>query len=455
MKNLRAILVLICLITGSFIFGQKPGSEDTVFIIARKTSVQNRDMVVSKVFEKGQKIIYQTTDGKKYKKGKIISITDSGLIINKKFVYFDELKKIKIDNNFKKAMKITGYALTGVGAVGGVIMTVVTENPVYAIVGVGAAAGGLAMGLSFYKNYSLQRYSSSVLLRKDIPAYLDKIRYYGSPEKEDRKYRPSPFNPQTVLQKNKEEKKPKQDTIVAEKKEVKTGKDFTANYQTTKTGDDELKSAPIPLKIRLIKNRIKVWYPNLYVTDISLSYERRINEHHAFEVGGGYIYNFESPFKSLLKEFAIINDGTNHSVSYNQGLVIRGSYIFYFTSKNFFISPMLLYKYTEQLAEDINEAKDFPAIFNRYHKLQSEVAHTIGLSALIGRQWTIGNLFSIDAFIGPGIKFKSSEVTIHNDDNFHSQQQYYPVNKSFKQFYPDLQFGFKLGFCFYDITKKK
>jgi hypothetical protein len=313
-------------------------------------------------------------------------------------------------------MKITGYALTGVGAVGGVIMTVVTENPVYAIVGIGVAAGGLAMGLSFYKNYSLQRYSSTVLLRKDIPAYLDKIRYYGSPEKEGSKYRPSPFNQHPGFTKNKEEKKPKQDTVISENKKINTDKkeDFTANYDT-KVKDEVITSSLLPLKEKLIKNRIKVWYPNLYATDISLSYERRINKHHAFEVGAGYIYNFESPFKKLFKEFAFINDGTNHSISFNEGIVIRGSYIYYFTDKNFFISPMLLYKYMDQSREYIKVGRNFPFTIGNDSKQQTEKAHVIGLSAIIGKQWTVGNLFSIDAFLGPGIKFRYSDVTIFSD----------------------------------------
>lgn len=453
MKNLRIILALLCVLTGSFVFGQKAGSEDTVFIIARKTSVQNRDIVVSKVFEKGQKISYLSFDSKKYKKGKIISITDSGLLINKKFVYFNELKKIKIDNNFRKAMKITGFVLTGVGAAGGVIMTVVTENPVYAIAGVGVAAGGLAMGLSFYKNYSVQRFHSSVLLRKDIPAYLDKIRYFEPPRRDDSKYRNSPFNPKPVITKNKEEQK--KDTVIIVKKDGKPGKDFTANFKTAKNPEDEIRSTPIPLKEKLIKNRIKVWYPNLYATDISISYERRINKHHSFEVGAGYIYNFQSPFKKLFKEFAFINDGPNHSISYNEGFVIRGSYLYYFTDKNFFVSPMLIYKYTEQSAEEIKVGRNFPIIFDNNKSLQSEQAHTVGLSALIGRQWTVGHLFSIDVFIGPGVKFKSSEITVFRDNNYYIVQPNYPIYKSLNQFYPDLQFGFKLGFCFYDVEKKK
>lgn len=458
MKNLRNILIVIGLLLSSLAFGQKSSSEDTVFIIAKRSSVQNRDVVTSKVFEKGQKIIYITKDSKKYKKGKINSISDSGMIINKQFIAFTDIKKIKIDNNFKKAMKITGFALTAVGAAGGVAMTVITENPVYAIVGVGVAAGGLAMGLSFYRNYSVNNYQYKALPKKDIPGYLEHIRNdYSTDKKYERFLNARVAADTTRISQNEVQPDVKsKDTAIIQKKENNTGKkDFTANYQDNKNNEDQITSAPIPLKEKMIKNRIKVWYPNLYVTDISLSYERRINKHHAFEVGFGYIYNFDSPFKKLLKEFAIINDGPNHSISYNEGIVVRASYIYYFTDNNFYVSPMVLYKYTEMGPGRVKVGGSFPFRFGGQYNKQSEKAHTVGLSALIGKQWTVGKLFSIDAFIGPGIKFKSSDVTILNEDYYYIWEGPNPIYKTFNQFYPDLQFGFKLGFCFYDIGIKK
>lgn len=456
MKKIRSILIVFGLLVFSLTFGQKNSSEDTVFIIAKRSSVHNRDVVTSKVFEKGQKIIYSEIGSKKYRKGKITAISDSGMTINKQYIAYSDLKKIKIDNNFRKAMKITGFALTGVGAAGGVIMTIITENPVYAIVGVGVAGGGLAMGLSFYRNYSVNSFKYKAIHKKDIPQFLEQVKKDFSSDKKYERFLAASVVPETnqITATDTTSRIKKADSVI-NKPKVSEKKDFTANYLDNKSAEDKIISAPIPLKEKIINNRIKVWYPNLYATDISLSYERRLDKHHAFEVGLGYIYNFDSPFKRIFENYAMFNDGTNHSLSYNEGIVVRGSYIYYFTENNFYVSPMLLYKYTEMGADNVKIGGGFFNRFGSHTNRQSESAQVVGLSALIGKQWTVGNLFSIDAFIGPGIKYKHADVIIFNENNYYIWEGPYLIYNTFNKFYPDLQFGFKLGFCFFDVEKKK
>jgi hypothetical protein len=202
------------------------------------------------------------------------------------------------------------------------------------------------------------------------------------------------------------------------------------------------------------QNKIKIWFPNIFINEFFASYEMRINFHSSFEVGAGYIYDYGNYINTKIHTYNFINgDDFNHSTFGRKGFVTRGSYMHY-GYKDLYIGALAYYKYTQNGNQMVKT--ETTTRYANYWINQSEKSHIFGVDLLMGKQFTILGRASIDVFIAPGIKIRHGNIIIdgkyRQNTDYHDSMYYlegnYPIYKTITKVYPDLQFGIKLGFAF-------
>jgi hypothetical protein len=199
------------------------------------------------------------------------------------------------------------------------------------------------------------------------------------------------------------------------------------------------------------QNKIKIWFPYMFINEIFVSYEIRIDFKNSFEVGAGYVYDCPNSINENIPTNFFMVDEFNHNTNGRSGFVTRGSYMRY-GYKDMYIGAMASYKYTSNGNQVVETKVDkgYSTYIN-----QSEKSNIFGFNLLLGKQFMLFHRASIDLFIAPGVKIRNGNLIIYEKYNQgdygkgkHIFPGNYPVNENLTKVYPDLQFGIKLGFAF-------
>lgn len=390
------------------------------------------------VFKQNDLVNYRLDNGKN-RIGRIKQISLSSIKIGKRNVQYSEIDIIQRLYIYKVVLKALSPVIVMASMAVG--MNVPVNQTTTLVICSSLAAGGVAWAVWPINKYSIKKMKNKVLLRNEIPEFVKAsendttIKLFRKAEREIQK---------DLYVKDIELKKERK----LQKKYEKSIKNRPARYANfiNKYGQQR-------------EHKIKLWLPYLFVNEYFLSYEMRVDARNSFEVGAGYLYDFKT---FINKKFrfsknhdykSLFIDDFNHSMTGREGFLARVSYSHY-TYRNYFIGLMLNYKYCQNGETMVPTSSRNDRQEMSYHYInQSEKSNIFGLDFIFGKQFIPWNRVSIDLFIGPGIKFRYGDVTIHGaykwiNSRFYYYQRNYPYQIELFKIYPDLQFGIKLGFAF-------